>query len=63
MNFDDDIYKISMFQSWPIRKPRPVQESLELTEPVETGLRIYDCFFPFVYCFFILNLMNFKLIF
>lgn len=41
--FDEEI-KLSQF--WPVRKPRPYADKLEVSEPLVTGLRIIDVFFP-----------------
>jgi V/A-type H+-transporting ATPase subunit A len=38
--------EISMLQKWPVRIPRPVRERLRITEPLITGQRIIDTFFP-----------------
>lgn len=38
--------KITMLQQWPVRLPRPIQERLRITEPLITGQRIIDTFFP-----------------
>jgi V/A-type H+-transporting ATPase subunit A len=37
---------ISMVQQWPVRVPRPIHERLRITEPLITGQRIIDTFFP-----------------
>ncbi len=37
---------IQMEQRWPVRKPRPVKRRLPPTEPLFTGQRIIDTFFP-----------------
>ncbi len=37
---------ISMAQYWPLRKPRPFAQKLEVTQPLVTGLRVIDVFFP-----------------
>ncbi|NQS89164.1 V-type ATP synthase subunit A, partial [Patescibacteria group bacterium] len=37
---------ISMLQRWPVRKMRPYKEQLEPTEPLITGQRVIDTFFP-----------------
>jgi V/A-type H+-transporting ATPase subunit A len=37
---------LSLFQYWPVRKPRPVRQRLPLTQPLLTGLRVIDTFFP-----------------
>ncbi|MDP2688512.1 MAG: V-type ATP synthase subunit A, partial [Deltaproteobacteria bacterium] len=38
--------EVSMAQRWPIREPRPVREKLMPTEPLITGQRVIDTFFP-----------------
>jgi V/A-type H+-transporting ATPase subunit A len=38
--------EISLSQSWPVRKPRPAHQRLDLNEPLLTGTRIIDAFFP-----------------
>ncbi len=37
---------ISMAHYWPLRKPRPFSQKLEVTEPLVTGQRVIDVFFP-----------------
>lgn len=38
--------KIQMEQRWPVRKPRPIKRRLPPIEPLFTGQRIIDTFFP-----------------
>jgi len=38
--------QLTMKQIWPIRQPRPVKEKLMPAEPLITGQRIIDTFFP-----------------
>ena len=38
--------EIKMAQYWPLRKPRPFAQKLEVSEPLVTGLRVVDVFFP-----------------
>ncbi len=38
--------EITMLQQWPVRVPRPIRERLRITEPLITGQRIIDTFFP-----------------
>jgi V/A-type H+-transporting ATPase subunit A len=38
--------EISMLQRWPVRKPRPYQSRHGKAEPLITGLRVLDTFFP-----------------
>jgi len=37
---------ITMLQVWPIRSPRPIKEKLLPQEPLITGQRVVDAFFP-----------------
>ena len=41
--FDEEI---CLAQYWPVRKPRPFAEKLAVTEPLVTGQRVIDVFFP-----------------
>ena len=38
--------EVSLLQEWPVRVPRPIRERLRITEPLITGQRIIDTFFP-----------------
>ena len=38
--------EISMLQRWPIRRPRPYHARRRQTEPLITGQRVLDAFFP-----------------
>lgn len=38
--------EVTMLQKWPVRKPRPYREKLEPREPLITGQRVIDFFFP-----------------
>lgn len=38
--------ELGMLQSWPVRVPRPIRERMRITEPLLTGQRIIDTFFP-----------------
>jgi V/A-type H+-transporting ATPase subunit A len=38
--------EVSLLQEWPVRVPRPIQERLRIGEPLITGQRIIDTFFP-----------------
>ncbi|MBN2508904.1 MAG: V-type ATP synthase subunit A [Spirochaetales bacterium] len=38
--------ELKMYQSWPIRKPRPSADRLPLSEPLVTGQRVIDTLFP-----------------
>ena len=37
---------MSMSQYWPVRKPRPFQAKMGMDEPLVTGQRVIDVFFP-----------------
>jgi len=39
-------YEVSMAQRWPIRQPRPLGKKNVPTEPLITGQRVIDTFFP-----------------
>lgn len=39
-------YEITLVQRWPVRQPRPYQLRLDPREPLITGTRIIDVFFP-----------------
>ena len=43
---DGNNLNLQMFQKWPVRKPRPYNERLLPKEPLITGQRIIDTFFP-----------------
>ncbi|MGI6333890.1 MAG: V-type ATP synthase subunit A [Saccharofermentanales bacterium] len=43
---DGQIHDLSMLQKWPVRRERPFQEKLAPEEPMVTGQRIIDTFFP-----------------
>jgi len=38
--------ELTMLQRWPVRTPRPIRERLRITEPLVTGQRVIDTFFP-----------------
>ncbi|MCQ2597431.1 MAG: V-type ATP synthase subunit A [Treponema sp.] len=38
--------EIKLSQYWPVRKPRPFAEKLSVSEPLVTGQRVIDVFFP-----------------
>lgn len=38
--------EIQMSQYWPLRKPRPFARKMEVSQPLVTGLRVVDVFFP-----------------
>lgn len=43
---DKMIKEITMSERWPVRKPRPIKEKLAPDEPLTTGQRVIDTFFP-----------------
>ena len=38
--------EVMMVQQWPVREPRPIRQRLRIAEPLITGQRIIDTFFP-----------------
>lgn len=46
--FEDKITQHTMLQVWPVRKGRPVLEKLPGNNPLLTGQRVFDAFFPCV---------------
>jgi len=38
--------EIGLAQYWPVRKPRPFSQKLGVTQPLVTGQRVIDVFFP-----------------
>jgi len=42
---EEKITEIKLYQEWPIRKPRPYKDRLDLGEPLLTGQRVLDTFF------------------
>ena len=38
--------ELRMLQTWPVRVPRPYRERLPVSEPLFTGQRVIDTFFP-----------------
>jgi V/A-type H+-transporting ATPase subunit A len=43
---EGDMRSINLYQEWPVRKPRPYAERLSIQEPLVTGQRVFDTFFP-----------------
>lgn len=43
---DSNKYSITLMQPWPVRKPRPYKRKLPPNEPLFTGQRVIDAFFP-----------------
>lgn len=46
VNTPEKVEEIFLMHSWPVRQPRPYKAILPLTEPLLSGQRIIDCFFP-----------------
>jgi len=42
----DNGVKLAMSHYWPVRKPRPFSAKLQISEPLVTGQRIIDMFYP-----------------
>lgn len=40
------VVELTLMQRWPVREPRPYREKLDPTEPLITGQRVLDTFFP-----------------
>jgi V/A-type H+-transporting ATPase subunit A len=43
---EQGIKEITLSQHWPVRRPRPVKEKFAPDEPLTTGQRVIDTFFP-----------------
>lgn len=43
---DGKVNEITLIQKWPVRKPRPFKKKLDVNEPLITGQRVIDTFFP-----------------
>jgi V/A-type H+-transporting ATPase subunit A len=43
---ETDLRDVTMLQQWPVRVARPIRERLRISEPLITGQRIIDTFFP-----------------
>lgn len=43
---EDGDKEINMIQYWPVRKGRPIKEKIDPNEPLITGQRVIDTFFP-----------------
>ena len=43
---DGSRHDVTMLQRWPVRVPRPIPERLPPSEPLITGQRVLDTFFP-----------------
>jgi len=42
----EDGTQLKMYQSWPIRQPRPAKRKIPTSVPLISGQRIFDVFFP-----------------
>lgn len=42
----EKVHEVKMYQKWPVRKERPTKEELIPTEPLVSGQRVIDAFFP-----------------
>ncbi len=40
------VHRLRLFHRWPVRRPRPYRQRVRLVEPLITGQRILDTFFP-----------------
>ncbi len=45
---DGTEHEITMMQTWPIRVPRPYRKKITSGEPLVTGTRVIDTFFPLI---------------
>ena len=43
---DGRVHELTLFHNWPVRRPRPTRKRVPLTNPLLTGLRVIDTFFP-----------------
>ncbi len=43
---DEGERELTMVQRWPVRRPRPIRRRRRVNEPLVTGQRIIDTFFP-----------------
>ncbi|MCX7940443.1 MAG: V-type ATP synthase subunit A [Endomicrobia bacterium] len=43
---ENGIQEIKMYHKWPVRRPRPYKQKLQPNEPLFTGQRVIDTFFP-----------------
>lgn len=43
---DSGIINLTLMQRWAVRRPRPIRERLPLNQPLMTGQRVVDTFFP-----------------
>jgi V/A-type H+-transporting ATPase subunit A len=45
---DGEVHDLIMMQTWPVRVPRPFTKKVAADEPLTTGTRVIDTFFPIV---------------
>ena len=45
---DGLMHDLVMLQTWPVRMPRPYRRKVSASEPLTTGTRVIDTFFPIV---------------
>ncbi|MDO8880289.1 MAG: V-type ATP synthase subunit A [Coriobacteriia bacterium] len=45
---DGTVHDLIMMQTWPVRLPRPFTKKIAADEPLTTGTRVIDTFFPIV---------------
>ncbi|MDW8055864.1 MAG: V-type ATP synthase subunit A [Elusimicrobiota bacterium] len=43
---ENGIQELKMYHKWPVRRPRPYKQKLQPNEPLFTGQRVIDTFFP-----------------
>jgi V/A-type H+-transporting ATPase subunit A len=43
---EDGVVDVTMMQRWPVRRPRPYRNKLMPSEPLYSGQRVIDTFFP-----------------
>lgn len=48
VEFGGEKKQFSMAHDWPVRQPRPSAQKLQANQPLETGQRVLDAFFPCV---------------
>lgn len=46
LNDNSDTHSLKLYQRWPVRRPRPIQERLLSKDPLITGQRVIDTLFP-----------------
>lgn len=46
INTENGIKEVQMLQKWPVRRGRPYKQKLSPTQPMITGQRVIDTFFP-----------------